>query len=227
MVIKNTPYAEPNHHQFINQHHHDLLEAASRLTSIQTDIEIQPVLVKLSDNYYQESLSHEQEQHLRRLEHLLLLLSERCKKLEIDFIKCYCINLLPVISLFKFIPACQRVSFDNLKLKAETLVIISKVLSIGESRSLRSISFRSCGLHDAELRCLLPNLLLIQDVVLCGNPGIRMAAYKELYVAIESMERWSVQIKGLCVDHALVKDVNKLFRRFPQIKVRYETALVF
>ena len=190
-----------------------LLEAASKMTSLPLDIielNRQPVLVNFR-NFT--------ELDLKKLDHLLQMLTDGGIEIEFQFVRCNDMNRPSMKPFFRFLPLSKAFLFNNSPLEKQTMRDIAIGLRSSRQKSpVKSINFGYCGVDDEMLEYLLPSLPHIPEVVLHGNPSITLKSFKALKRIIMEME--GEISMDIIVASDILKGVRKLFKKFTGIQVR-------
>ena len=188
----------------------ELLYAASKLSSIPTDVVIPPAFFTMKDFSDDE---------LKKVDHLLGLMVGREVVVKLlSFFYCSNINSPSIVSLFRFIPHSEEVSFYCTRPSERTMVAVARCMR-EEKRTykLKEIDFTECQLSDAHLLSILPHLVHIEEVTLSCNSDITIKTYKSLVDVVKRTRE--LKMKKLLVNPVLEDSVKRMFAEYPNITI--------
>ena len=185
--------------------------------NIPLDIEIEPVVINLVSKF--------SDRNLMRLKHLIRMLLDRGVKVHFQCDRWAWRETNPTVyQLFKFIPSCHKVTFEEAGNTNTGMYELAKCMNEEDLSSLKLISFVGSDISDESLIPVLQYLPFIEKVLLHNAQYVTKKTFKAMCdmmkIMVENDEE--ILMKRITVnDEKLEKKVQKLFKAFPGIEVKF------
>ena len=181
------------------------------------DIEIGPVVINVSCTF--------SDSNLKKLRRVICMLLDKGVKVHLNFDLLWIEKYNPTLRLlFKFIPFCHKVTFERTSLDIKDFEELAKCMNGEDLSSLKSISFVDSSVDDAKIIPVLQYLPYIEEVLLHNAQYVTKKTFKAMCdmmkIMVENDEE--ILMKRVTVnDEKLEKKVQKLFKLFPGIEVKF------